>query len=365
MADAGQRNRGITPAGAKSNAAARRRNSSTGRSKRRSGGQPVTRRNSRRQRVNKGGCLLRIIIVILLCVAVFFFLQSSVFTVKTIEVRGLERINEEDIITLSGIEMGSNLFDVNRQEAEELIALHAAVDNVAVNTRPPHKILITVTERDAVAWVPGDDCYYLMDNQGYIFIKRQEYNDYLPLITGLELPENLPVGLQLSGIKGLDDAIEVSRVLGDYCRGQLRELHYTEKGNFVFFIGDLKVRLGKNEDMWKKKNTLDGLLQQIPASALPQVEYIDVSSPSNPVVSGYDIIAAKEKAEAEAKAKKEAEKNKSDAENQGTDGNGAQPDSENQDNSGAAAGGSSSPAAESSESSESTADSDNSTENTE
>ncbi|MDO4542805.1 MAG: FtsQ-type POTRA domain-containing protein, partial [Bacillota bacterium] len=304
MADTGQRNRSLPPSGSggvsvrSGTRSARRRNNSK-----------AVGRRKRKPRFNLGGCIFRIIIVIALCLGVFFFLQSDVFTVKSIDVRGLERLDEEDIVILSGIKTGENLFDVDRSEAQELISLHAGVESVSVNTRPPHKILITIQEREAVAWIQGDECYYLMDQEGYIFIKRDEYNDYLPLITGLDLPENLSVGLKLSEVPGLEDAIAVSKVFMDYCRGQMRELHYTEKGNFIFYIGDLKVRLGKNEEMWKKKNVLDGILQQIPAEALSQVEYIDVSSPGNPAVAGYDIIAEQEKAEAEEKAKKEAEKN--------------------------------------------------------
>lgn len=305
MGNTGKRNRGLAPAGSGRRPAQRRRTTSPNS---RSGGKGVTRRKAKRG-VNLGGCLFRIIIVIALCIAGFFFLQSDIFTVKSIEVRGLERLNEEEIVALSGIETGLNLFQVDRSEAQELIQLHAGVDSASVNTRPPHKILITVQERDAIAWIPGDECYYLMDEEGYIFIKRDEYNDYLPLITGLELPENLSTGLKFTEVKGLEDSVAISKVFGDYCRGQLRELHYTAKGNFIFYIGDLQVRLGKNQEMWKKKNVLDGILQQIPANALGQVEYIDVSSPSNPVVAGYDIVAEREKAEAEEKARKEAEKN--------------------------------------------------------
>lgn len=306
MGNTGKRNRGLAPAGSSRSSSAQRRRTTS--PNYRSGGRGVARRKTRKK-FNFGGCLFRIIIVIFLCVAGFFFLQSDIFTVKSIEVRGVERLNEEEIIALSGIETGLNLFEVNRNEAEELIELHAGVNSAAVNTRPPHKILITVQERDAVAWIPGDECYYIMDEEGYIFIKRDEYNDYLPLITGLDQPENLSTGLRFTEVKGLDDSIHIAKVFGDYCRGQMRELHYTAKGNFIFYIGELQVRLGKNQEMWKKKNVLDGILQQIPANALGQVEYIDVSSPSSPVVAGYDIVAAREKAEAEEKAKKEAEKN--------------------------------------------------------
>ncbi|MEG1497258.1 MAG: FtsQ-type POTRA domain-containing protein [Clostridiales bacterium] len=260
---------------------------------------------SKKSRFNVGGCIGRIVLLGICCLGIFFFLQSSLFTVKTIDVRGTERINPDDLVVLSGIKTNGNLFDVNRKEARERIELHAAVDEVLVNTRPFHKILITVKEKEAVAWIHHKEGYYLMDENGYLFINRSEYNDYLPLITGLTLPKDLPIGIQLKEIKGLNDAIEVAKVFDEYARGQLRELHFTKDENFVFFIGDLKVKLGKNTDLWKKQHVLDNLLQQIPAKALPQVNYIDVSSPENPVISGYDIRAEKEKAKAAAKAAKE------------------------------------------------------------
>lgn len=266
-------------------------------------------KKQKRARFNIVGCIGRIVLLLVVCLGIWFFLQSNVFTVKTVEVRGNERVSSEDIIALAAIETGGNLFDVDRKEAAERVKMHSAINKVIVNTRPFHKILITVEERTAVGWIAAEEGYYLLDDKGYIFMQREDYNDYLPLITGLTLPNALSTGLSLNDVKGIEDVLEVSNAFSDYYRGQMRELHYTQKGNFVFFIGDLKIRLGKNEKVWKKRRVIDALLEKIPASRLDEVEYIDVSSPDNPVVSGYDIAYEERKAKEEEKAKKEAEKN--------------------------------------------------------
>ncbi len=52
------------------------------------------------------------------CSRLLFFLQTSLFRLQEIDIKGLHAIKEDEIITLSGIGLGANIFQVDRSAAK-------------------------------------------------------------------------------------------------------------------------------------------------------------------------------------------------------------------------------------------------------
>lgn len=259
---------------------------------RNNGSRGELRKRKQRHKRKKNSWIWKVILLIILCLGVYFFLNSSAFTVETIEVEGNQRISDEDIITLSGITTGGNLFDVDREKAEEKVALHAMVKSVDIKTRPFHKILIQVEEKEAVAWLyQEDEGYYLVDENGNLMEKREEYNDYLPLIRSIELPRFLCVGMRLDS-QDAADLLAAAAVFADFMRERPRELSVSSDHGIVMTLDTMELRLGEAKDLLKKRHLIEDLLDEIPAADLPQVEYMDVSSLRKPVIGGYDLEAS-------------------------------------------------------------------------
>ena len=77
------------------------------------------RRNNRtdttvkRKKRRKKHYLLRLLVIAAVCVGLYFLMHIEYFNVDGIAVAGNNEISDEEIIKLSGIETGDNLFDVH------------------------------------------------------------------------------------------------------------------------------------------------------------------------------------------------------------------------------------------------------------
>lgn len=79
------------------------------------------RHSNRRRRRGNFGFLYKLLSVLVICAAVVMAL-TLFFRVDTIEVTGTERYTEKDVIEASGIQLGDNLFLLNKYEAARSIA---------------------------------------------------------------------------------------------------------------------------------------------------------------------------------------------------------------------------------------------------
>ncbi len=112
-------------------------------------------------------------------------LESPLFTVKSIEVRGQWLTTRDEIIKLSELETGGRLSDVDVAAASMRVMKNPTFENVAVSRSYPSTIIITVYERQPVAFVTADQLYAI--DRYRVVLPRlrpsQVYN--LPVISNL------------------------------------------------------------------------------------------------------------------------------------------------------------------------------------
>ncbi|MCF2596671.1 cell division protein FtsQ/DivIB [Pseudoflavonifractor phocaeensis] len=112
-------------------------------------------RNNRRRRRGRGrlGPLFKLLCV--LAVVVALTLGATVFfQVETVAVSGNNRYTEEKVVQASGIQLGDNLFHMNKnQVARQIRQQLPYIGEVTIRRSWPSTIVITVTEWDAVARV--------------------------------------------------------------------------------------------------------------------------------------------------------------------------------------------------------------------
>jgi hypothetical protein len=120
-----------------------------------------------------------------------FITQSNVFNVKEIEIKGLGRASQQDILKLSELKPGDNIFAPNLFATEKKIKSHPWVHSVCVKRRLPSCISITIVEQEPLAIVKIENLAdILINKKGRPF---KEYNpqtdqlNHLPVITGLDL----------------------------------------------------------------------------------------------------------------------------------------------------------------------------------
>lgn len=129
--------------------------------------------------------LLKLVIVIAIGVAIILFLfVSPVFNISEITVTGAKEITSSVYIAMSGIEVGQNIFGIDKISAVEEIIKESYVETVEINSIYPNKIEIIVTERKARYISEKNGKYFYLDKNGYILDASVSPLD-LPKINGI------------------------------------------------------------------------------------------------------------------------------------------------------------------------------------
>lgn len=130
----------------------------------------------------------RIILACLIFALIGFGIsQSPIFDVKSVDVSGNENIDTETILELSDIEIGQHIYSFSAGRAETMISTNPLVETVNVKRVFPNKVVISITERQALAAVEAEEGILVVDKEGYV-LKKQQLFDGLKymLITGVD-----------------------------------------------------------------------------------------------------------------------------------------------------------------------------------
>lgn len=114
---------------------------------------------SRTRRRNRGrfGPLFKLLCVAAVGVALTVGV-TVFFRVESVEVTGNQRYTAEEIIAASGIELGDNLYGLNKVRIDQNIRTSLPyIGNLTIDRRLPNTIAITVTEWEAVARIAVPD----------------------------------------------------------------------------------------------------------------------------------------------------------------------------------------------------------------
>lgn len=112
-------------------------------------------RHNRTRRRGRGrfGFLLKVLCVLTLLVALVVG-ATVFFRVEQVVVSGNSRYTQEDVVAATGIQMGDNLYHMNKfQINQEVRRALPYVNELNIVRKLPNTILITVTEWDAVAQI--------------------------------------------------------------------------------------------------------------------------------------------------------------------------------------------------------------------
>lgn len=231
----------------------------------------MAKRNQRyRKRRRRRG--LRIFLTLLtFCIVVGAIIASLTVFLKVakIEVNGTMRYTSEQILETSGIEIGDNLFAVNKFAVRDrILETYPYIDSVEITRRLPDTFVFQVTERTACAYVDTEDQRWLVDKGGHLlertditqpqFIAKIVSDEPLlapfegGLVTWEQEGKDVALATLLTALsdKGLIDRVQEVNVSALY------SLEFTYENR-------LRIMLGTTEDLTKKFNMLDVVLPKL------------------------------------------------------------------------------------------------------
>ena len=228
----------------------------------------------------------------LLIVAAIVFGMGVFFRVQTIEVEGAESYTDQQIIDASGVEVGDNLFFINRISVSSLIFSRLPfVEEASIERIMPNRIIITVSESRAMAyitclgrqWMMTAKCKLLdggteEDLRGLIEVlnvtpARDEEGAY-KLEPGTILEVEPSETLKLTYLQELLHSFEDLDMMAD-----VEQLDLENPANPTFrYLGRFTVRMGPNDNTDYKLRLLLSAVEQMESDLTGTVDLSEGTS---------------------------------------------------------------------------------------
>ena len=167
------------------------------------------KQNLKKKRKNR--VIKWILIFILLAVAIAIFMMSSVFNIKEIVVINNEKVSSEEIISLSNLNIGVNMFKITNGTIKNGIKTNAYIEDIVIKRNINGTITLDIKERTTTYMLKFANAYVYINNQGYM-LEISESALEIPVITGFTTTnEEIKAGNRLNteDLQKLDDVIKI------------------------------------------------------------------------------------------------------------------------------------------------------------
>lgn len=182
------------------------------------------------------------ILVFLLLLSAVILLLSPLFNINKITVLNNKKISSEEIISLSGIQIGENTFKYVNFDIIEKIKKNPYIDDVKITRSYPSEIVIEVVERAPQYFFKFAESNAYINTQGYIIeISNESYQ--VPEIIGLEVTgKNIVVGDRLNQ----NDLLKLEKIIEIYNNMVTNEIH-NKVVNFTIEGDIIIIKLSDNK----------------------------------------------------------------------------------------------------------------------
>ena len=236
---------------------------------------------------------------------VFFVILITVlsltvfFNISDIAVTGNSRYTSEEIISASGMQVGQNLFRLNKFKViERLHEKMPYLSEVTIDRHLPVGIEIIVTESTPYLAVSDGGSYLILDENLKVLEQTQTAPEDLPIVTDLALT-NTEVGTVLTADSGADLRLAALTVslkenIGDTA---VTAIDVSTSYEVTFeYMGRITVNVGTVENIDKKLKLVKYVIDENKSQENAQ---IDVSSGTRAYYRSVDKIPKSETAEPE------------------------------------------------------------------
>ena len=208
-------------------------------------------------------------VVAVLAAAAWVVLASPLLAVRTIEVTGTQRLAAADVAAVAEPARGVPLARVDTGQIAEQLRELPLVRAVEVERSWPSTVRVAVTERQAMAAVPGaEGGFDVVDTDGVVMESSAEAPAGVPVVQ---------VDVASAGSETVREAVDVLGALPVDLRGQVTTVSAATRDSVTLTLGSgATVFWGSADDSERKAQVLAVLLKT------PAAEY-DVSSPDTPV----------------------------------------------------------------------------------
>ena len=209
-------------------------------------------------------------VLFFLVIVAVIFVMSVFFRVSDIQVRGNTHYTDEEIIRAIDIEEGDNLFFFDRFAAlSRVFAKLPYIDEVTVERSLPNRVIITVTESQALAYIVLGEEEWTIDHNCKVLGKANE-DELVGLIPILGIaPGTLMIGEPLQTADGDERIVNFIAAVLDQLEGRnlyrrVGRVDFTNPNQVEFTLDDkYTVRIGNDSSVEYKFGMLISALSQL------------------------------------------------------------------------------------------------------
>jgi cell division protein FtsQ len=219
-------------------------------------------------------------------IAGHFLLTAPAFAVIAVEVRGASRLSPADVIRVSGIRPGVNLFRVDTSDVARRLEALAEIRRAEVIRALPNRVTIIVEERRPFTLVHAGRLHWIDEDGAPMGVEHRAVAPRVPVISGLT-PEELATMREQPSPRARMGIALIRALLrsGSPLASEISEIDVSRPdGPVLYTLDGVEVRLGA-ENWETRLPRLEGVLRQI-ATASPAVTLVDLRFRDQVVLNG-------------------------------------------------------------------------------
>lgn len=216
-----------------------------------------------------------VVALVLLMVAL-----SPIFVLKTVEIKGNYQIPDSEILRISGVTMGENMFQLETDDIKRTLMKDVRLEQAIVKRVYPSRLEIQIIERRPLAIVQYEYGFLELSRGGTVLgVYKTIRNMSVPIITGLQVPD-LFVGDTLQDEQA-DTVLKYLEKLDDSTIKSISEINISDPYNVVVYVSkSVQIKMGKLSSLEGKNDITESVVNEIQQARYP-IEYVDARFDKN------------------------------------------------------------------------------------
>lgn len=222
---------------------------------------------SGRPRRRRRNLSLYYLLLIFACVIIFLILSRTLlFNIRDYEVIGSNIYSSERILEAGNLRLGRNMYGINLEKTAEKIKNELIyVDNITLKRKLPDKMIVEVTEAQAVACCEYEGSRYAVITRSGRYLETEQLGARagLILITGMELT-NVALGEEFESLNTAkrDIILNLLESIHEICDGRITGIDITDRTNITLVYDDrITVDFGSSLDYEYKLRYISTIIE--------------------------------------------------------------------------------------------------------
>ena len=218
--------------------------------------------------------ILRVLGVLAAFMAFIAIALSPVFVLKHINVHGNTYLSNEEIIRISGVNLGENLFQLATDEIMQAMGKDIRIDQAIVRRNFPDSLDIQVVERIPLAIIKCDYGYLEVGRGGIVLDAHRNLSQIpVPIVSGVEVSD-LFVG-DTAENQQLSQVLDFLDKLNRDTATSIAEINISDPNNVMVYMNhSVQLKMGALDSLQKRLEITESVNREVKQAKHP-IDYVD------------------------------------------------------------------------------------------